>query len=649
LTRVGVVMSGVTERCYPLAALTVDEVLAGVVLRGVAALVLAGALGLSPVLASTVVVPDDFPTVQLAIDSQADTVLIREGKYPERPVVEHPVVLRGIGTTRRPQLEGLSSNNSHFPLFTYPRLVSVSGIDFSGRIEHTTVTIRPRLLSFSFTECSLDAGFLQLLSTDPEEITLLTIRNCRMGGSSRARVEQVVMDADTVDGGVAWAVNEAWIGNSWFRGGVGRAIELTDWPRPGLTAHNRIENYGTGIFIQNGDFYRIEENTILDCGNGIQLVSGDVRVSNNVIQDCGVGIDITTGDANLLSNTILGATGPGVTSRWAGLDMRQNVIANCHGDGVVIDDPGPYWAWDRTVLVGNTIFSNGGSAIVVTRPFYPVSVQGNIGFANAGWGLIVEPGAVVSLGCNDWFGNAGAVSGVGADPTDVSLDPLFCGRDSADVRLDSGSPLLVVTGCGQIGALGVGCGETATLLQRFTAERVGGGIRVVWAVAEGGTASEVWLERSEGTRGEAWIRPSTELSTESRSVVELDRSALLDRAYRYRLVAREGNDDIVIGPPIAVEAQAPVEFRLVHVGPNPGGGSVRIAFALEHMAAIEVDVFDVQGRKVASPGRGVWPAGTHTVEWNGLTRGGEAAPPGLYLVRYAYPGGQDRMRIIRTR
>ena len=58
-----------------------------------AALALCGALGVYPVLASSVVVPDAFSTVQLGIDSGADTVLIREGAYLERPVVDHAVVL----------------------------------------------------------------------------------------------------------------------------------------------------------------------------------------------------------------------------------------------------------------------------------------------------------------------------------------------------------------------------------------------------------------------------------------------------------------------------------------------------------------------------------------------------------------------------
>jgi hypothetical protein len=227
---------------------------------------------------------------------------------------------------------------------------------------------------------------------------------------------------------------------------------------------------------------------------------------------------------------------------------------------------------------------------------------------------------------------------------------MFCNADSADVRLNSASPLLADTAtCGLIGALGVGCGVTPTLVQRFTAGRVSRGIEVVWEIAAEATASEVWLERSEASSQGPWTRPVTERSTDNQAVVELDRSAVSDRAYWYRLVALEGRDQVVIGAPILVEAQARPEFRLTEVGPSPGSGPIHIAFSLAHAAAIEIDVFDLLGRKVATPAQGAWPAGAQAVDWNGRIEGGEAAPAGLYVVRYQYPGGTDRRTIIRYR
>ena len=215
--------------------------------------------------------------------------------------------------------------------------------------------------------------------------------------------------------------------------------------------------------------------------------------------------------------------------------------------------------------------------------------------------------------------------------------------------MDSTSPLLADPACKQIGALGVGCGVTATLVQRFTAARVSNGIRVIWQVADGPPAFEVWLERSEAPEGWAWSRPLTERSFEGGAVVELDREAVPNREYWYRLVILEDSHVTVIGGPTMVDAEGRRGFGLADVGPSPGGGPVRIGFSVERAAAVEIDIFDVQGRRVATAGQGVWPAGKHWAEWDGRLEGGEPAPAGVYVVRYVYPGGQDGRAIVRIR
>jgi DNA-binding beta-propeller fold protein YncE len=90
-------------------------------------------------------------------------------------------------------------------------------------------------------------------------------------------------------------------------------------------------------------------------------------------------------------------------------------------------------------------------------------------------------------------------------------------------------------------------------------------------------------------------------------------------------------------------------FSLGAVGPSPGGGPVRIPFSLARSARIQIDVFDLLGRNVATPAQGMWPAGTQVVEWDGMASVGGPAPAGVYLVRYAFPGGQDQRRVMRVR
>src|SRR5204863_2381821 len=99
--------------------------------------------------------------------------------------------------------------------------------------------------------------------------------------------------------------------------------------------------------------------------------------------------------------------------------------------------------------------------------------------------------------------------------------------------------------------------------------------------------------------------------------VGLDRSAVAERDYWYRLAARTGDAAMVLTDPVRVDVDLALRFELTGAKPNPGSGPMRIGFALARMATVEVDVFDLQGRHVASLARGTLAAGAHTAEWSG--------------------------------
>ena len=410
-----------------------------------------------------------------------------------------------------------------------------------------------------------------------------------------------------------------------------------------------VRNYSIGLDI-DGDETVVANNVIENCTQGgIYAGHAPVTVSGNIVRRCGIGVSVYgVIGASISGNVVSQARGDGIEVQCAGdVEVIGNIVSGCGGDGVKLlyDDP-------IVVRVAqNTSCLNGGSGYAWEQSNYPAEAYwtGNIGYSNRGYGLAWTQDAPGVVACNDWFGNgAGPVYGKIPASGDLAVDPLFCDAVGGDFRLDVRSALAESTACGLIGALGVGCAVTSTLVQRFAAERVSRGVQVVWEVAEGATAAEIWVERSEAAE-DVWIRPVTERTIDNRAVVELDRSAGSGTNYWYRLVAQEGSQTVVIGEPIAVERQARLEFRLVQVSPNPGSGPLRIAFALPHPASIEIGVFDVQGRRVASLARGVWSAGTNELEWNGQTQGGEVASAGLYFLRYQYPGGQDRRAVIRIR
>jgi hypothetical protein len=92
--------------------------------------------------------------------------------------------------------------------------------------------------------------------------------------------------------------------------------------------------------------------------------------------------------------------------------------------------------------------------------------------------------------------------------------------------------------------------------------------------------------------------------------------------------------------PVATGAgDAPAAPRAPRVFPNPFNPRTTIAFVLETEARVELAVFDVRGRRIATLRRGRLAAGEHRVIWHGRDDAGLAAAAGIYYARLAVAGG----------
>ncbi len=100
-------------------------------------------------------------------------------------------------------------------------------------------------------------------------------------------------------------------------------------------------------------------------------------------------------------------------------------------------------------------------------------------------------------------------------------------------------------------------------------------------------------------------------------------------------------------PPAAVDAAPPVAALGLELAPNPSAAAVRVALALSAPAAVDVAVFDLAGRRVATLRSGACAAGTTTLAWDGRDARGARVPPGLYLVRAARDGAAVARRLVR--
>ena len=83
--------------------------------------------------------------------------------------------------------------------------------------------------------------------------------------------------------------------------------------------------------------------------------------------------------------------------------------------------------------------------------------------------------------------------------------------------------------------------------------------------------------------------------------------------------------------------------------PNPFNPTTRIDFALDRPGTVELAVFDIAGRRVATLRDGELGAGEHSVTWDGRTDRGEAAASGLYLYVLQTPTDRLTRRMMLVR
>ena len=83
--------------------------------------------------------------------------------------------------------------------------------------------------------------------------------------------------------------------------------------------------------------------------------------------------------------------------------------------------------------------------------------------------------------------------------------------------------------------------------------------------------------------------------------------------------------------------------------PNPASRSSALSLALRDAGPVEVAVYDVQGRRVATLFHGQAPAGTLELAWKGEDAKGRPVASGVYWLRAAAAGETFTRRIVRAR
>ena len=420
-----------------------------------------------PARARTTIVPDDFPTIQAAVNNMpvrapVETLLVRGGSYPERVFVrDRRLVIQAIaaldGSDRMPEIgefyaDGVNDGSAFI------------GLHFTGLV---TVLSSGHVL---VAGCRHDMGL--------------------NGGGAALRITRCVLGLETLEPGADATVVSASVATLDSCTVYG---PVTIWPSDSaFVFDNRFENVPNYALRVGGRHTLVARNQVRG-GAAFQayLQEGDVRFEDNDIEGCrGWGIDVGSGqrahpylERNRIAHcgTVTGDTGDfGIRILGSGL-VRGNLVLDCRGPGIVIDQ-----GLGASAIEDNVIGRCGAEGILLTNPYWfftvlgpsTIAVRGNTIYACSGPGIEMSylPGSTISnnlvyaceppsvysdplvISHNDWFPSPGELG----SPTDLSLDPLFCDLSADDVRLRSDSPLLHVPGVGRIGALGKGCDPTPT-------------------------------------------------------------------------------------------------------------------------------------------------------------------------------------------
>jgi len=443
--------------------------------------------------AASVLVPDDYPTIQQAIDSGADTVVVREGRYEEDLVATEDLTLLSY-----------DPDNYYYQFFE----VVVDGLAATGHVEARGIRfagpVRPGGYTgereWQFEGCRFD----DFLTVSPGGVRLYA-RGC------------IFMKDLNVRPYTFSFVNCTFLGahiDTWFEGygriagcifvGSGDFAIRVDAHNGGMwITGNTITGKVDGVIVRHPSGTEVRDNSVFDC-SGTAFRSeptgpygASIYYSNNRVMKCGghgfhcesvqpiftgnvvdsVGGDGIRADNTVTSlirdNTIRHTGGRGIAALHVN-GLSGNHVVDTGSDGIVLGYVGS--------ADGNVVGRAGGNGLWVTKPSdgrllrntvyactgdgirvesaWPSndSLTANISYANGGAGLVVAGPGTAVLSCNDWQANSGgATVGISPGPTDLAIDPLFCNVVEDDVSLTSASSLLNWPGCGQIGALGQGC------------------------------------------------------------------------------------------------------------------------------------------------------------------------------------------------
>jgi YVTN family beta-propeller protein len=105
---------------------------------------------------------------------------------------------------------------------------------------------------------------------------------------------------------------------------------------------------------------------------------------------------------------------------------------------------------------------------------------------------------------------------------------------------------------------------------------------------------------------------------------------------------------VIAAGPAGVD-DLPATLTFAPVVPNPSMAGANLRFGLPRAAGVQIQVFDVQGRRVKTLVDATRPAGWHTTHWDATDERGNAVGSGLYFLRMRAEGRTFEQRLTLLR
>ena len=429
--------------------------------RGATTALLLGAVFLLPATkaqGAVLRVPEDFGTIQAAVDAAlaGDSVLLAAGTYSGEGnsgiTVERSLTICSLAG---PESTVLADADPQWGIFFSPETsddeLAVSGLSIVGA-----------------------AGGIYATEGGSLHVKRARLLNCSSPGGINANWGSVTLES------VVFESNHS----STHGGGVDCSdcsVEILscDFAQNRSSWGGAVSLFNSDCVIEEGSFEGNQAfrtgGAIRTAGTGSLVVRGSLFAGNQAETISGGAIDWSQVDGSLeqcqfIDNQAFAGGGAvivdaGGTSLVTGCLFFGNSANNA---AAVLAVNGSACTIIGCTIVENTVGASNSSALGIGFQAMVSTQSCIIAWNLGGSGVSVAPQGQADVLCCNVFGNElGEYSGEIVDPTgsdgNISLDPMFCGPvGSGEFHLSGNSPCTASSSdCGQIGAFGIGCGETS--------------------------------------------------------------------------------------------------------------------------------------------------------------------------------------------